>query len=335
MVMAMLITVFRPNSRGAGCSSRTGGVESLDAGSRLVLEDFATESERALDALVELLAEMLESELHRHLGDELNTAPARKFLQTEARSLALALIGVERRMRGSEPDAQRIVLWSQVLAQHGVPTMPVEDAGEFWNLHGAMLVEWSRQRIAEELSNPRFPVSQDDLLGFWPDPEDPTPEIDAWIRRTWSDPEQVEKEIESHLSAIGGYYGRGSSPRFRFEIGVSMPGVLLGTNGAPDGSTARWLIRDEDMSLSDFILRAESADLLEEPLVALGARRALNTAQLIQLVDLLCKRDPSGALTELLAEAVEQGSLEDILRRARSPEGRHPGPRPALRRHAC
>jgi hypothetical protein len=191
--------------------------------------------------------------------------------------------------------------------------MPAENGDQFWELHSAALVEWSRRRIAEELSSPSLPVSQDDLLGFWPDPEDPAAELDAWSRRTWADAERVQDEIESHINAIGGYYGRGSSPRFRFEVGVTMPGALLGTNGAPDGSTARWLIRDEDMSLSEFILRAESADLVEDPLIALGARRSLTATQLIQLVDLLWKRDPSGALTALLARAAAGGGL-DLLR---------------------
>ena len=270
------------------------------------------DNDEALDALVELLVEALESELHREFGEELDSAPAADLFRNEGRALAQAMISLGRRTRAGASEAQRVELRAQTLVQHGAPTIPVEDPEAFWEAHVPLLVEWSRARVAQAISTPDDPVSPDALLAFWPDPDDPLPRLEEWAQRTWGGTEAVEQQIENSLETIGGYYGRGNSPRFRFEVSVQMPGTLLGTSGAPDGSGARWLFRNEDMNLGDFVLRAESVEPLDEPLTVLGARREFDVPQLIRLADLLWKRDPEGVLADLLAEGLRRGGLDPL-----------------------
>lgn len=279
------------------------------------------DSDAALDGLVDLLVEALESELRREFGEELDSGPAAQLLRTEGRGLAQAMIGVGRRTRGVAAEEQRIELWGQVLIQHGAPTVPVGDAEAFWEVQIPLLVEWSRERVAEALSTPDEPISPDSLLSFWPDPQDPLPRIEEWAQRTWGSTEAVESRIDDHLETLGGYYGRGNSPRFRFEVSVRMPGTLLSTSGTPDRNGAWWLLRNEDMTLSDFALRAESVETLGEPLTTLGARRQFDLPQLIQLTDLLWKRDPEGVLADLLAEGLDGAGLGLLLDEDRVPEG--------------
>jgi len=270
------------------------------------------DSDNALDALVELVVEALQSELRRQFGGELNVEPAAELLRTEGRALAQAMISVGRRTRGVAGDDPRVELWTQVLAQHGVPAVPVQDPDEFWAVHVPLLIEWSRGRVAAAISTPDRPVSADALLGFWPDPEEPEPRLEEWARRTWGGTEAVEKQIEDNIETIAGYYGRGTAPRFRFEVNVRLPGTLLGTSGTPDGNGAWWLIRNEDMTLSDFVLRADSVEGLDEALIALGARREFDASQLTRLADLLWKRDPEGVLADLLAAGVRGAGLAPL-----------------------
>lgn len=279
------------------------------------------DSDSALDTLVELLVEALESELHEQFGEGLDTRPAAALLRTEGRALAQAMISVGRRTRGVAGENSRVELWTQVLAQHGVPAVPVEDPDDFWKVHVPLLIEWSRGRIAAAISTPDEPVSADALLAFWPDPEEPEPRLEEWARRTWGGTEAVEQRIAENIETIAGYYGRGTAPRFRFEVSVRLPGTLLSTSGAPDGNGAWWLIRNEDMTLSDFVLRADSAEILVEPLVALGARREFDVSQLARMADLLWRRDPEGVLAGLLAEAVRGGGLRPLRDEATVPDG--------------
>jgi hypothetical protein len=267
------------------------------------------ETERALDGMVELLAEALEAELARQFGEGLDTAPARRMLQTEGRSLALAMITIGRSVPGPGGDPRRAELWGRTLAQHGIPTVPVADPEEFWDQHIPLLVDWARRRTAESVSTPDQPLSPDDLLPFWPEPADPYPRLEEWTQRTWEDTEEIEERLLSQSNAIAGYYGRGTAPRFRFEIQVALPGTLYTTNGTPDGPRVHWMVRNDDMTLAESVLRAESLEPIDEALVALGARRRLAAADLVHLADLLWKRDDSGALRALLDEAVMEGDL--------------------------
>ena len=112
--------------------------------------------------------------------------------------------------------------------------------------------------------------------------------------------------IQNHViwfDRIGGLYRC-------FSARVKLPGVLLATNGTPTENGIEWLFRAEDLTIGEFALRAESVELNRDALTRLGARRDLSPAQLLQLADLLWKRDPKGILADLLARALEEGSLE-------------------------
>jgi hypothetical protein len=280
------------------------------------------DAERALSALTELAVEALESELRRHFGQEFDTTPAAEFMRDRGRSLFAALLAADRRTSSLE-DAKRFELQKQVLAQHGAPLAQVEDADGFWDLEMLLLFEWSRALVAESLSSPDHPVAPADL-SFWPVGEDIAEMGNEIIERVWGSDEVLWELAEPHFDSLTGYYTGGDTPGFRFEVAVELPGRLLSTNGTPDGSGARWLFRDEDLGLSDTFLRVETVEPLAEPLTLLGARREFSTDQLIQLADLLWRRDPQGIIAERLQLAVERGSLGILLEGEDVPEGYTP-----------
>jgi hypothetical protein len=277
------------------------------------------DAERALNALADLAVEALEQEVRRHFGDAVDPAPAAELLRDRGRSLLSALLSVDRMVSALEED-RRFELQKQVLSQHGAPVIHLEDEEEFWDLELQALFEWSRSLVANALSSPDHPVAPNDLT-FWPVGEELDSMAQEIIERVWGDEETLWELAEPHLASLTGYYEGGDTPDFRFEILVELPGVLLFTNGTPDEEGVHWLFRDEDLSLSDAVLRVETVEPLAEPLTALGARRSFSTAQLMQLADLLWKRDPKGFLTERVREAVRLGNI-DILRDEEAvPEG--------------
>jgi hypothetical protein len=266
------------------------------------------DAERALSALTELAVEALESELRRHFGQEMETAPAAALLRDRGRSLFSALLNADR-LTAQVEDEKRLELQRQVLAQHGAPLAAVEESELFWDLQIPLLFEWSRRLIAEAITSADYPVAPDDL-SFWPVGEELESKGTEIIERVWGSDEELGELIAPHLDSLTGYYKGGDTPGFRFEVRVELPGRLLSTNGTPEGSGARWLFRDDDLGLSDTFLRVETVEPIAEPLTALGARRTFETAQLMQLADLLWTRDPQGVLAERLNLAVEKGSLE-------------------------
>jgi hypothetical protein len=268
------------------------------------------DAERALSALTELAVEALEKELRRHFGQEFNTAPGAALLRDRGRSLFSALLTAERRTSSTE-DKKRFELQKQVLAQHGAPLVTADDADEFWELETPLLFDWSRTLMAEALTSDDYPIAPEDLA-FWPVGDEMIEMGDEIIERIWGGEEALWELIEPHLDMLGGYYKGGDTPNFRFEVHVRLPGRLISTNGTPVENGARWLFRDEDLDLSDTFLRVESVEPIAEPLTRLGARREFSTAQLIQLADLLWRRDPQGILAERLSAAVEKGDLGHI-----------------------
>jgi hypothetical protein len=277
------------------------------------------DAERALGALTELAIEALEEEVRRHFGQQMDTEPAAGLFRDRGRSLFSALLSADRRTANVE-DEKQLELEKQVLAQHGAPVAAADDPSEFWDQETALLFEWSRSLIAGALSTPDYPVAPDDL-SFWPVGDDLEAMGQEIIERVWGSEESLWELIEPDLDSLTSYYKGGDTPGFRFEVRVQLPGTLLATNGTPDGSGARWLFRDEDLALSDTFLRVETVDPIAEPLTALGARRLFETAQLMQLADLLWKRDPQGILAERLSLAVEQGDIALLLDMDAVPEG--------------
>ncbi len=139
------------------------------------------------------------------------------------------------------------------------------------------------------------------------------------VQRVWGSEEQLADLAAPHLKTLLGYYG-GESARFRFEVAVELPGTLVATNGTQSGTGVVWLFREADLTTEDSVLQAQSVQLRQDALRALGARREFDTVQLLQLVDLLWKRDPQGELAALLARAVQQSSLASLSDSSEVPE---------------
>jgi hypothetical protein len=277
------------------------------------------DAERALSALTELAVEALEEELRRHFGQEMETAPAAALLRDRGRALFSALLSADR-LTAQVENEKRLELQKQVLAQHGAPVARVEESELFWDLELQLLSDWLRKQVAGALTSPDYPVAPDDI-SFWPSGDDQDAMATEIIERVWGSEEELWELIEPHLDSLTGYYKGGDTPGFRFEVRVELPGRLLSTNGTPEGSGARWLFRDDDLGLSDTFLRIETVEPITEPLTALGARRDFETAQLIQLADLLWRRDPQGILAERLSLAVENGNLELLWDEEQVPDG--------------
>jgi len=272
----------------------------------------AGEVQSALDALVELFVEAIDQELRREFGADFDTTGATTFLRGEGRGLASAILSVRRREATLENYAQRAALWEQVLSQYGMRTAPYDpDEFDFWDAQIPVVLVWLRDRVAASVSTTSQRILASEL-GFMPTDEDDSEVLEGVVERVWGDEEELFELAGPHLAALSGYYASDNSPRFRFHCRVRLPGVLLGTNGTPDGDTIVWTFRAEDLAFHDEILRAESAAVEHETLVHIGARREFDTIGLVQLVDLLWDRDPDGVLHGLLEAAKEEGSLAPL-----------------------
>ncbi len=264
----------------------------------------------ALDHLTEMTARALREEIRRQFGERLDPSPAERFVRTEARALAAELLEARSRLHGGRRTSERVAAWSAILARHGIAVVPGEE-GTFWDAQLPGLLDWSRLRVADALSRPDAPVAPADL-SFWPTEERSDDRVREIAEHVWGSEEAAIDEATPSLRALTGYYGSGGSPRYRFEPSLVIPGKVLATNGTqgPDGIS--WLLRDEDLGTEGRTLEAESVTLDDEKLKSLGARRDLEPAQLLQLTDILARRDPDGELRRALAKAVEKGRLSAL-----------------------
>ncbi len=269
------------------------------------------EIDRAVAALVEMAAEALSSEVRRHFGGRIDAAPAVDMLRNDVTPLVAALIHAGRRNRGSGIADERARQWSRILSQHGYPTIEASDIDSYWDSQMPVILDGLRQRVAAALSDEHQAVGSEELT-FWPAGEEPWERLEAITERHWGTTDAPQGEFESHLAVLSGYYGGGDGPRFRFEVRTEMPGTLLRTNGTPDGNAAIWLLREDDLSLGEQVLRAESVRLDDDALRRLAARRNFEPAELARLADLLWKRDHDGALVGLVDRALHSGGLDRL-----------------------
>jgi hypothetical protein len=277
------------------------------------------DSALALDALVALVSDALRTEVRRNLGPEIDTAAAEEFLKSEARALAWAMLAVNRGASGWERMETREQRWSQLLRQHGLPAEETVEAGEFWKIQMPVILDWLRDRIASALSVPETPIDAGDLA-FWPAGDDWEEDVTALIQRVWGSEEELTALAEPHLAAMAGFYTDADAPRFRFEGRLRMPGTLLRTNGTPDGESTIWLFRQQDLSLGDLQLRAESVEPIFRVLTDCGGRREFDRASLLRLGEILWKQDADGRLTEILRAAVKDSRLELLRDKAVVPD---------------
>ena len=272
----------------------------------------------ALDRLAGMAAEALRDELQRQLGEKVDTAPAERFVKTEVRALAAEVLDARGRNLGDARAAARETLFAAILKKHGISAAPAGEKG-FWNAQQAGLIDWSRRRVAEALSRPDAPVSPA-ALTFWPTADDLEDRAKEVLERAFGPEDALDKSLTPSIRALSGYFGDAGSPRFRFEAALEMPGRLLATNGTPGREGVFWFLRDEDLGTAGRTLEAESVALDDEKLRVLGARRELEPAQLLQLTDILARRDPEGALRRVLTAAVEKGRLSMLREKDAVPE---------------
>jgi hypothetical protein len=264
----------------------------------------------ALRELIDRAVEIIDAELRREFGEEFDSEPARRFLRDELHSLIASLLVVNRSVPGKARLDERLAMWRQTLEDRRIPTAVVEEG--FWDVQLPLLIGWSRDEIALRLAAAGS-IAPGERLAFLPGPDNWEERGMELVERHIGDEDQLDQELGAQLRALSGYFGDGGIPHFRFESSVSLPGSLLLSNGTCAESNCRWLFREDDLQAGEVSLRASSVEPIEAALVRLGARRSFDARQLIQLVDLLWKRDPQGDLRDALTEAIRLGDRDWLL----------------------
>ncbi len=278
----------------------------------------ADEAAIALNALLAMAKEALREEVRRTFGRRVDPAPAERFLETEVRSVLRDLLPGLRHAKALESvrDPAFRTRWTEVLVRHGVPV--ADNADEPFSMPQVdLLLSWCRERVARALSTPEARWTGEDLT-FWPSGDDTNEKLEAIADHSFGGEEGLTRRLEPILAAFSGTYGDALGSRFRFETRLAMPGRLLRTNGTLDRDGVLWLFRDTDLAHGERVLEAESAELHDDSLRSLGARREFDPLRLLQLTDLLATRDTDGALQALLTEAVDRQRLA-ILREEKVP----------------
>jgi hypothetical protein len=271
----------------------------------------SADSARALDGLIQLIIETLREELFRHFGEDVDTLAAEEFFRSEARALAWAMLTVNRGSPGWERMEARATRWTQLLQQHGLPVRTVAEDEDFWDVQMPVMLDWMRRKVAAALSTGEATVRPGELT-FWPAGDDWERQATEIVERVWGSEDELYEKLEPHLAAMAGFYSGDDTPRFRFESRVRMPGTVLRTNGTPDDDSVVWLFRQQDLTVGDFVLRAEAVEPVAKVLTDLGARREFDRAELVRLADILWRQDPDGGLVTLLEEAVSRGRLDPL-----------------------
>ena len=176
-------------------------------------------------------------------------------------------------------------------------------------------LDWARARVAASLRDGDGPIAPESL-DFWPDEQRLEQASSAAF-----DPEA--ENLPPHLEEFGrlgrrllqsmsGYYGDGSVPSFHFEYRVELPGTLIRSNGTPVDDGCLWYLQNDDMRIgAEF--NVETVELHRDALVRLGARRDFEASDLVRMVHWFEDLETGEALLELLAEAVDAGSLDLLL----------------------
>ncbi|ANM30107.1 hypothetical protein ABI59_11780 [Acidobacteria bacterium Mor1] len=274
----------------------------------------------ALEALAEWSVEQFAEELDREFGGRVDPSPAQAFLRGDARRLAGRLFGEGSTagplMDRAEEDPRAAEELAQVLASFGVPPLP--PSGDDDDATGGMilhLVDWARGRAAASLRDGDGPISAESL-DFWPDEESLGEAFGAAFDLEADDlPPHLEefgRLSRRLLQSMSGYYGDGSVPSFHFEYRVELPGTLIRTNGTPVEDGCLWYLQNDDMRIGAE-LSVETVELHRDALVRLGARRDFEASDLVRMVQWFQDLETGEALRELLAEAVDAGSLDVLL----------------------
>jgi hypothetical protein len=257
----------------------------------------APEMGKALDALLDAVASGLRRDLRRQFGPDVATQSAETYIRKGARGTLLDLLTA---LRETQPDGKRSARVTRLVEVHAKHRLPLttDDPDRALEADVAALID----RIAAELvrANPRLDAAA--LTAF-------VAGEGGAVTRILDDPE-VAPSVEAVQAAFFGAYGLGS--RARFLSRIALPGRVLRTNGTLDGDAVVFTFDQDDMASRDTVLDVESVDLNGEALTRLGARRDLEAAALLRVVDLLVRPDLAQPLREALARAVETGSFRPL-----------------------
>lgn len=279
----------------------------------------AVNREVALDMLLGLIAEPLYSELRIQFGSDYDFSPAAAFLYREGRPLLREILELLRTNWTQEtlPEGAQL---DEALSRHGVPLSELAvssepDESTHWNLRVNDLLAWMRKEVAAALSVNGHTVREEDLA-FWPTTENGEEDLEEREEqllkignRTWPGETEhradviVEMYLGHYLGAGGLFDSNPGSPVEFFESRLHLPGVLIRTNGTPDGGDTFWQYSPSDLYQGDMVLEAESILLNKENLRALGVHRELQMAELFRITGILAG-DSDGKLAELLTQAV-------------------------------
>jgi len=271
--------------------------------------------EAVLDTLTEVAARALGDELRREFGSRANAAPAVTFVRGEGRAVVAELLGIIKDHHGGPAAAERARLLSAALARRGIPRPEgLTGAREWLDSVGLLLdpvLSWSRERVAALLSTSEERVAGEEL-SFWPDGQ----RLDEILSTNTDEPldplvRDFREAADSLLEAMEGYYGGPAAGRFRLEARLELPGRLLRSNGTPVERGVLWVVDNEALS-EGATMRVETAEVDDEALAALGARRDLGAVELLRLCDLLTDPEHGPRLLEGLAAAVREGSFAPL-----------------------
>lgn len=268
--------------------------------------------ELALDEVVQLFREALHSELWTAYGDRVDPSRLEPLLQGELRSLGKELLDAVREHPGTDREDRRTEAWAAIAGEYGIEAPP-PGTEEFDEVFIWALFDWLGRRASEAVSTETLTVDPRDLP-YWPTgPSEQDDEAASrFVARVWGSDEEFMKRIEPIWEALRGYYG-GADAYYRFRPTVLLPGTLLRTSGASGPDGVSWFFREVDLTLEEQVMQAESVELNDESLRSLGARREFDTSELLQMVDILVRRDEEGDLRAVLDESVREADL-DLLR---------------------
>jgi hypothetical protein len=261
----------------------------------------------AVDELLDLFGRVVREDLRRDLGDDVDLAPFDALLTGTVRQALLEVLQVERRFADIPDDASRAHVLALVLARHGVEIRSTEDA-DFWDAATPVLMDAFSTRLAAALSDAERPVTPDDFafhrrrddLGAW---------LDEAATHAFGSPDELERRVTLALGAMQGGYGGVLRTRFRFRSRVTLPGRLLRTDATSDGGGVVRFFRGESMLSHDVVWSAVSIEPDAERLRALGARQSFEALDLLQIEELLGRRDPQRNLRAWVERAIDERSI--------------------------
>ncbi|MDH3785979.1 MAG: hypothetical protein OEV00_11720, partial [Acidobacteriota bacterium] len=275
--------------------------------------------DQALDTVLETTREILENASRKHFGEDLDVSGISGVLQDRVRPLMITLLRENAAMSRAS-NATRADGWRRVLDDQGVPLSTTEDPEDYLELQTELMLVWLRDQIAEVLSESNGTISGEDLT-FFPTTGDMAESIERMAVDALGDWDETVERLEPAIAVLMAYLMGSDGAQIITDRRLRMPGTRIQTNGLPGLRETFWLIRDEDLDLSQRRLVAISARVETAALRSLGVQRELTEDELLRLYDVLWIRDAEGALGPLLKSAIRQGNGDLLLEDGETPTG--------------